>query len=485
MRLGWPLALAAAAVLVCAPAADAQIYWQSRDGKIGTAAADGSPPDASFVNAGGFSGIATNGTHLFWGRQDWLGRATVAGTDINQNFASAGSPCAVIAVAANATEAFYLASCSGFRAIYRIPAAGGTPQGMGPSPGAAACGIAVDGTYLYWSDFDKIGRVPLAGGEADPDWLTVTLPAQRQLCGLAVDSQHIYFTLSQTVDPSGDRADTTIGRANLNGSSPDLSFITGTSFFGGSANPSGVAVDANYVYWANQLAGSTGFTNSSIGRAPKSGEVPDQDFISPVTFPQGVAVEGGGAGPAGPDGDGDGVPDVSDNCPLVANPDQRDDDRDAVGRACDPNDNPPPPLVPMRIVFIDNSNSTFAPGGSSTPTTGRASARPRRGTVFSYRLETAGTMRIQVQRAMPGRRSGGRCVKPTRRLRKKRACTRWVTQHTLLRESKAGLNRVAYSGRVRSKALKPGRHRAVFTATASGYTQSAPSIVKFRVVRAR
>ncbi|TMA52074.1 MAG: hypothetical protein E6J75_17455 [Deltaproteobacteria bacterium] len=36
-----------------------------------------------------------------------------------------------------------------------------------------------------------------------------------------------------------------------------------------------------------------------------------------------------------PDTDGDGFPDVADNCPTVANPDQRDGDHDGVGDACE------------------------------------------------------------------------------------------------------------------------------------------------------
>jgi hypothetical protein len=36
------------------------------------------------------------------------------------------------------------------------------------------------------------------------------------------------------------------------------------------------------------------------------------------------------------DSDGDFVPDVSDNCPFVFNPDQLDSDHDGIGDACDP-----------------------------------------------------------------------------------------------------------------------------------------------------
>ncbi len=42
----------------------------------------------------------------------------------------------------------------------------------------------------------------------------------------------------------------------------------------------------------------------------------------------------GGGGPR--DSDGDGVPDISDNCPCVYNPGQPDDDNDGYGNHCEP-----------------------------------------------------------------------------------------------------------------------------------------------------
>lgn len=50
-----------------------------------------------------------------------------------------------------------------------------------------------------------------------------------------------------------------------------------------------------------------------------------------------------GTNPVDPDTDDDGILDGNDNCPLVANPDQADRDRDGKGNACDTVDNSSPP----------------------------------------------------------------------------------------------------------------------------------------------
>ena len=60
---------------------------------------------------------------------------------------------------------------------------------------------------------------------------------------------------------------------------------------------------------------------------------------SPSIDAHGVATLAGEARDV--DTDNDGVPDVSDNCPVVDNPDQMDVDFDSVGDACDAEIGPP------------------------------------------------------------------------------------------------------------------------------------------------
>ncbi|HYC21171.1 MAG TPA: thrombospondin type 3 repeat-containing protein [Candidatus Bathyarchaeia archaeon] len=63
--------------------------------------------------------------------------------------------------------------------------------------------------------------------------------------------------------------------------------------------------------------------------SPKPTVVPT---VTPVASP---TPDPTASGPAGPDRDGDGVPDDVDNCPTVYNPDQMDTDGDGIGDACD------------------------------------------------------------------------------------------------------------------------------------------------------
>jgi virginiamycin B lyase len=127
-------------------------------------------------------------------------------------------------------------------------------------------GVAVEGTHIYWTGNDRIGRANLDGGGAKTDFITVAGKAW----GIAVGGAHIYWANAG--------ADT-IGRANLDGTGVNQSFITGAS------TPFGVAVEGTHIYWTNS-------GNGTIGRADLDGSGVDQSFITGADYPWGVAVDG-------------------------------------------------------------------------------------------------------------------------------------------------------------------------------------------------
>lgn len=88
--------------------------------------------------------------------------------------------------------------------------------------------------------------------------------------GIAVDAGHVYWADYQMTGPSA------IGRAGLDGSDPEPTFIPGLS------NPYGIAVDSNHIYW---LGGA-----SAVSRAKLDGSTIEPAFIT-ADSPWGVTVD--------------------------------------------------------------------------------------------------------------------------------------------------------------------------------------------------
>jgi len=147
---------------------------------------------------------------------------------------------------------------------------------------------------------------------------------------------------------------------------------------------------------------------------------------------------------------------------------------------------PPPPgrmLAPV-VTGYGLTNNMFAVSGD-TPRFGRAAkaGRHRKGTTFRYTLSEAATVGIVITQRASGRRRGRRCVAATGRRRPPRRCTLIVTSGTLTRISHHGANRVGFSGRIGSKALRPGRYQATLTATNATRQTSTRQTVAFTVVK--
>jgi hypothetical protein len=142
---------------------------------------------------------------------------------------------------------------------------------------------------------------------------------------------------------------------------------------------------------------------------------------------------------------------------------------------------PPPDLTRPTLSSASVTSRAFAVDRSTPPETPVSAAN--RGTTFRYVLSEDARVVFTIDRALPGRRSGKRCVAQTRRNRGKRKCTRYQRFGRFAVASKALTNSKRFSGRIGSKAMKPGVHRATLVATDAAGNHSLPKIVKLTVVR--
>jgi len=107
------------------------------------------------------------------------------------------------------------------------------------------------------------------------------------------------------------------------------------------------------------------------------------------------------------------------------------------------------------------------------------------GTNVSFRLDEAASVVFTAERALPGRRSGRRCVKPTRRNRRARKCTRYVRQSgNFTVQGAAGKTRFRFTGRLRNRKLPVGSYRlAAVASDAAGNKSPAKRSRTFKIVR--
>lgn len=114
-----------------------------------------------------------------------------------------------------------------------------------------------------------------------------------------------------------------------------------------------------------------------------------------------------------------------------------------------------------------------------------AAKRRRTGTKVTYRLTEDATVRFTVQRPVRGRRVGPRCRAQTRRNRRRaRRCTLYRTlRGSFTHKGKRGSNSFRLTGRLRRRALRPGRYRLVAVPTDAAGNRGKAVARKFRIIR--
>lgn len=115
----------------------------------------------------------------------------------------------------------------------------------------------------------------------------------------------------------------------------------------------------------------------------------------------------------------------------------------------------------------------------------RKGGKRKGGTAFVFSLSERARTKIAIQQRRPAKRckSGKGGTKRRHHARTSRRCMRTVTVVTLTRKhTRAGRNRVTFSGRYRRHALASGQYRARLRAIDATGNRSKPIVLRFRVV---
>jgi len=213
---------------------------------------------------------------VYWGLENGMGIANLDGTSVqvpimagsSYHALNPGFPCGV---AVDGSHLYWASTTAG--TIGRANLDGSAPDESFVDGLSFPCGVAVDGLHLYWADVDTgmIGRANLDGSGVERGFVV----GGNRPCGVAVDGSHLFW---------GNRLGDSIGRANLDGSAVDQVFVPGAKA------PCGVAVTQSHVYWGSPPESFSG--GGAIGRAAIDGSAVENSFISEVGEPWAVAVNG-------------------------------------------------------------------------------------------------------------------------------------------------------------------------------------------------
>lgn len=255
--------------------ATAAIYWGQ--GSLGAANLDGSEPNFEYLKtslpptsiASANCGVAVTPSFIYWSGILGIGRVNLEGPATPATVVP--SPAEQCGVSADSASLYWANTEAG--GIVRANLDGSGINASLVTGLDHPCATAVGGAHLYWVDWRGVGRSNPDGSAPERN-LIPTAPGG---CGLAVDSTYLYW--SSSVANQG-----AIGRARLDGSESNPSFITGLPGHVGA-----IAVDAGHVYWTEW---HEGMVFSTIGRASLDGSAANGSWITTNSFNLGgIAVD--------------------------------------------------------------------------------------------------------------------------------------------------------------------------------------------------
>ena len=282
-RIGriW-VCLTAVAVLmaVSATGAGAFVYWANQKGDtVGRSALDGSQVIQDFIQTGGQPcGVAVDGRHVYWANSggSTIGRANLDGTNVDQKFITGlNGPCGP---SLNTSAGTIYWANTGTQTIGKATLKGTqvNPSFVSGSEAFFPSWTTDFGNQVYWtnkgdgsiaraSDVDGSGAETFLPGNNAFQPLGVLLIPDTGVFGPA-----LYWT-SSTIGQ--------IGEASLATGTPtsiDPEFITGLGF------ACGLAANVTHLFWG---------ADSFVGRADIDGSSPQNQFISGANGACGVAVD--------------------------------------------------------------------------------------------------------------------------------------------------------------------------------------------------
>jgi hypothetical protein len=145
-----------------------------------------------------------------------------------------------------------------------------------------------------------------------------------------------------------------------------------------------------------------------------------------------------------------------------------------------------PPLGAPVLAGIGETAKTWREGNALARITAKKKSKTKLpvGTTFSFSLNEQASVSFTFTQQLSGRRAGHKCVTQTNKNRRRRACKRAVTAGTLAFTGHAGINKLAFQGRLSSsKKLTPGSYVVTVTATNSSGGRSAAISLGFTIVR--